>query len=650
MALIDSDNVKQVLAALVAKAEPPSRPIPDDVPTFPAEPAEAEPAFTATGPAPSRDGVARDHGSALLDEPTRSVLESAAPGLLATLDALTRDTRVVAATAATTSDQEAVAMLRAAEVLRRSADSLFTTITARFERLGTPDHLGVRSPRALLMQQLRISGPEASRRIRLGRTLGERTSITGEQLPPEHPHIAARLHAGDINTDQAQAMLTTLTRLPPALRADHQEQAEALLVSYAGDLTVKDLHTAGQRIIEHLDPDGTCPVDTPDPQNYALTLTALPSGDYRIRGFVDGLTGTTLATLIEERIKNTTGNTDAQPASSDPATAGTAHAQDAAGSTDSSVDGISTSTTTGHQDPFESPPDRIGTTTTGDPSAVSSLFVQNQRTSHQQRYDAFCSLIRDAGAHRNAHGPAFALVITATAEQLARGTGTATTHNRTPVPVGTVLQHACTAKIYLHSWDADHGTIAVRTENRLANKNQLTLLAARDQGCSFPDCDVEPVYCQAHHMQPHAQGGPTDINNLTLVCPYHHAWHDPNGWTARLIDGLPAWIPPPHLDPRQQPIHHSKFRIQLIPQLTDLLTLENTPTHQSRPSAGEHRPPKEDWRPPLDTADESPPRTAHRTLRNAPHSNDIRSSGDGWLTEAPPPRPPFNDPNDIPPF
>ncbi|WP_236866839.1 HNH endonuclease signature motif containing protein, partial [Brevibacterium daeguense] len=199
--------------------------------------------------------------------------------------------------------------------------------------------------------------------------------------------------------------------------------------------------------------------------------------------------------------------------------------------------------------------------------------------------------VHDAGAHRNAHGPSFALVITATAEQLARGTGTATTQNRTPIPISTVLQHACTAKTYLQTWDDTRGTITLKTDNRLANKNQLTLLAARDQGCSFPDCDIAPIYCQAHHMLPHSQGGPTDINNLTLVCPYHHAWHDPNGWTARLSNGLPAWIPPRHLDPKQQPIHHSKFRVQLIPQLTDLLTRQPAPAHTRHADAPPDAPP-----------------------------------------------------------
>jgi len=40
---------------------------------------------------------------------------------------------------------------------------------------------------------------------------------------------------------------------------------------------------------------------------------------------------------------------------------------------------------------------------------------------------------------------------------------------------------------------------------------------------------------------------------LTLVCGYHHREFDRLGWQCVMTDGLPRWIPPPHVDPHRAP-------------------------------------------------------------------------------------------------
>jgi hypothetical protein len=58
-------------------------------------------------------------------------------------------------------------------------------------------------------------------------------------------------------------------------------------------------------------------------------------------------------------------------------------------------------------------------------------------------------------------------------------------------------------------------------------------------------CNAAPIYCQAHHItawQPPARG-PTNIDNLALVCTHHHhQLHNtgqtltrtgPNQWTTK---------------------------------------------------------------------------------------------------------------------
>jgi len=57
----------------------------------------------------------------------------------------------------------------------------------------------------------------------------------------------------------------------------------------------------------------------------------------------------------------------------------------------------------------------------------------------------------------------------------------------------------------------------------------------RDRHCAFPGCDQPPPACHVHHLRPKADGGPTRLDNLILLCSFHHliAVHQ-WGWTLTL--------------------------------------------------------------------------------------------------------------------
>ncbi len=85
----------------------------------------------------------------------------------------------------------------------------------------------------------------------------------------------------------------------------------------------------------------------------------------------------------------------------------------------------------------------------------------------------------------------------------------------------------------------------------------------RDRHCSFPGCTAPPVRCHVHHVIPRSQGGPTRLDNLTLLCLFHHliavhrwGWtlqfHADGTTTAVSPDGLKtlhSHSPPPGQDP-----------------------------------------------------------------------------------------------------
>jgi hypothetical protein len=78
------------------------------------------------------------------------------------------------------------------------------------------------------------------------------------------------------------------------------------------------------------------------------------------------------------------------------------------------------------------------------------------------------------------------------------------------------------AELALMLTDGHGAVLNQHRAKRIATRAQTLALIARDQGCSFPDCDRPPEWTQRHHITAWADGGPTNLDNLTLLCPHHH--------------------------------------------------------------------------------------------------------------------------------
>jgi hypothetical protein len=48
----------------------------------------------------------------------------------------------------------------------------------------------------------------------------------------------------------------------------------------------------------------------------------------------------------------------------------------------------------------------------------------------------------------------------------------------------------------------------------------------------------------------------TDLGQGTLLCGFHHREFTRMGWTCAMVDGLPTWTPPEHIDEQRRPVRN----------------------------------------------------------------------------------------------
>ncbi len=108
-----------------------------------------------------------------------------------------------------------------------------------------------------------------------------------------------------------------------------------------------------------------------------------------------------------------------------------------------------------------------------------------------------------------------------------------------PILRETLERIGCSAQLVRLVTDGPSQILDLGRARRLASPAQKLALAARDRGCVFPGCDRPPEWTDAHHLRPFSRGGATDLDELALLCRFHHRLVHEGGWTLRRgPDGL----------------------------------------------------------------------------------------------------------------
>ena len=83
----------------------------------------------------------------------------------------------------------------------------------------------------------------------------------------------------------------------------------------------------------------------------------------------------------------------------------------------------------------------------------------------------------------------------------------------------------------------------------------------RDGGCRFPGCG-RTRWVHGHHIDHWAEGGPTDLANLVVLCGFHHRFLHEHRWkiTGRPDQTLQFRKPDGKLYPPVRPELHPRLR------------------------------------------------------------------------------------------
>lgn len=372
------------------------------------------------------------------------------------------------------------------------------------------------------------------------------------------PRVREGMHDGSLSLAQASVIGQRVTALPrvPAFRDAVAHQLVDLVTEQGLDAT--DLHRAAPGVIEALDPDGAVigtdltleKAERGAHQARFLSFATDRFGGVRIKGY---------ATVEEAEHVKVTLMPLAAPVTTEPgACGGTAGA------------------------PRRDPEGRR--LQPGCPDPTCAHDGRDPREAGARLWDALvdaCTRLQATESLPQAHGTTARITVTVDHDTLrsqlegppeataaSRATGAATPEGHGLLGSGdrlsaaAVRRLACDAEILPAVLGTRGELLDLGRSQRLVNTALWLALVLRDRHCSFPGCTRLPVACDAHHIVAWADGGPTSLDNLVLLCRRHHTRTHHSPWQVTLDADTrrPVWRPPPAIDDRDRFTYHPATR------------------------------------------------------------------------------------------
>ena len=183
---------------------------------------------------------------------------------------------------------------------------------------------------------------------------------------------------------------------------------------------------------------------------------------------------------------------------------------------------------------------------------------------HDALEDICDRLLRAENPVPDSGGTPATVIVTIDVDDLLGNTGYGMASDGTLIRTDKVRRLTDQAEVYTAFLTGHREVLRLDRTRRIASRGQSIALYARDQGCSFPGCDTAPEWCERHHIVPWIDGGATDLDNLTLLCRYHHHNFAIRGRDCTINpDGLPEWSPPRWVDRNRTPLISTRIRASL---------------------------------------------------------------------------------------
>jgi hypothetical protein len=153
----------------------------------------------------------------------------------------------------------------------------------------------------------------------------------------------------------------------------------------------------------------------------------------------------------------------------------------------------------------------------------------------QRRSDAFMGLIHSSDGDTTTKDPPFLVVVHVPLVALVDDAGE-TSHlageleGHGLIDGETVQRIACDATIAIGVDDDVGHTMYEGRARRFPTQAQRREVMRRDRHCRFPGC-TNVTFTNVHHVIPWKPGGRTDLDNLALLCLFHHGMVHRKGWT-----------------------------------------------------------------------------------------------------------------------
>ena len=433
---------------------------------------------------------------------------------------------------------------------------------------------GYRNTTEFLRARLRISAAEARRRLALAGNLLPRQGFTGEPLPAVHAELGAAVATGEVPSRSATIITLALDRVRHVCDAEATDRMEHALTRTAAENDPDFLTRVARSWTDALDQDGAEPSEELLRQLQGAFIRKPRHGLQHLEIFATAeqfehlMTVMNTATNPRAGAAQTPGTTAAGAALSAGSSATVPAGAAAAGFT---AAGTATSSTAG----------RVPWAEGGQDSADIPLDLRSRPQKHLDGLVSAAKVALAAGTLPATGGLRPQVMVTIDYRdllaRLGHGDGDLQSTAGSPFHPGATMEHTgnllftgpvTASTVRKIACDADIIPILLGSEGRILDIGRASrvfpphirkALTARDLGCAFPGCTIPAPWCEAHHIDYWSRGGTTGTEKGVLLCSHHHHVIHKEHWTIQLQNGIPWFIPPPHLDPRQKPRRNYYF-------------------------------------------------------------------------------------------